>query len=96
MLQGWGDERFIVFRFWAGLCNRRIELQNMVALARALNRTLVMIVLIFMTVAVALVVIAFASTIATCSAIAVMRYNTSRSCLPSRRSVTLLTCMTSR
>ncbi len=62
MLQGWGDERFIVFRFWAGLCNRRIELQNMVALARALNRTLVMIIWTFMIVAAALAVVAFGST----------------------------------
>jgi hypothetical protein len=45
--QGWVDDAFLVFRFWAGLCNRRIELQNMVALAKLLNRTLVILLNVF-------------------------------------------------
>ena len=36
------EERFLVFRFWAGLSNRRQELIGMIAAARLLNRTLVL------------------------------------------------------
>uniref|UniRef100_A0A7S0EQ65 GDP-fucose protein O-fucosyltransferase 2 n=1 Tax=Hanusia phi TaxID=3032 RepID=A0A7S0EQ65_9CRYP len=36
------SERFLVFRFWAGLSNRRQELIGMIGAARILNRTLVL------------------------------------------------------
>lgn len=35
-------KRYLVFRFWAGLSNRRQELVGMVGAARLLNRTLVL------------------------------------------------------
>ncbi|EKX49639.1 hypothetical protein GUITHDRAFT_104600 [Guillardia theta CCMP2712] len=40
--EGFSSERFLVFRFWAGLSNRRQELIGMIGAARLLNRTLVL------------------------------------------------------